>query len=302
MKLNVREVKWIPVVLLILMWGFSWPFLKIGVTYSPPVLFAGIRTFIGGAIIIPFAWQTRKRLQLKHTWKIYMISSLLNVVLFFGLQTIAVFYLPSGLVSVIVFLQPVLVGLFAWIWLGEILHWRKVIGLFLGFTGVALVSVEGFIGHVSLIGVLIALIASIGWGLGTVYMKSVQRRVDMIWLIALQFSIGGLLLSGVGSFFQNWAKIQWTPVFLWSLAYSSVIGVGLSWMIWIQLMYRGEVSRIATFTFLVPILAVISGIVFLHEPITVWLIGGLIFAALGIWFANRPQNMQVPLLEKICKK
>lgn len=47
----------------------------------------------------------------------------------------------------------------------------KVIGLIIGFLGVAAVSVGGFSGHVAVAGVIIAIITAVSWALGTVYVK-----------------------------------------------------------------------------------------------------------------------------------
>ncbi|MCR8634327.1 DMT family transporter [Paenibacillus radicis (ex Xue et al. 2023)] len=62
-----------------------------------------------------------------------------------------------GLFSVIVYLQPVLVAIFAWMWLGERMSILKVVGLLLGFLGVTVVSVQGFYGYISLLGIALAL-------------------------------------------------------------------------------------------------------------------------------------------------
>jgi drug/metabolite transporter (DMT)-like permease len=59
-----------------------------------------------------------------------------NIVLFIGLQTYAILYLPSGSAAVLVYLQPILVGVLAWLILGELLSAAKLVGLLLGFFGI----------------------------------------------------------------------------------------------------------------------------------------------------------------------
>ncbi len=161
---------------LVIMWGVNWPLSKAALAYSPPLLFAGIRTLIGGLLLVIVALPRFHKLRLKETWPIYLVSALLNITLFYGLQTIGLNYLPAGLFSAIVFFQPVLMGVFSWLWLGESMFVLKVIGLILGFAGVAVISAAGFGGHISVIGVLLALGSAISWALGTVYEKNRQPR------------------------------------------------------------------------------------------------------------------------------
>ncbi len=123
------------------------------------------------ALLVIVALPRIHKLRLKETWPIYLVSALLNITLFYGLQTIGLNYLPAGLFSAIVFFQPVLMGVFSWLWLGESMFALKVIGLILGFAGVAVISAAGFGGHISVIGVLLALGSALSWALGTIYMK-----------------------------------------------------------------------------------------------------------------------------------
>lgn len=282
---------------LILMWGISWSVIKIGLGYTPPVLFAGLRTFLGGILLIIVAAARPASPQLRKHWRVYAISALFNAVLFFGLQTIAGAYLPSGLLAVLVYLQPILVGIIAWATLGEPLGGKKLIGLIFGFIGVTSVCVGSFNGHISVFGVVLAIVGGVVWAIGTVYSKTVQTRVPMIWLVALQFTFGGVVLLLLGSFMESWTAIHWTGAFIASLAYLTVIGVSLSWLVWFTLVHRGQVSRVSSYVFFVPILSVLIGSVVLHEAFTPYLLGGLVFVTAGIYLVNaKPFKTKRPAL------
>ncbi len=139
---------------LVTVWGINWPLTKAALAYSPPLLFAGIRTLIGGLLLLMVALPRFKKLRFKETWPIYLISAILNITLFYGLQPVGLNYLPAGLFSAIVFFQPVLMGVFSWLWLGESMYPLKIAGLILGFAGVAVISAAGFGGHISIAGIL----------------------------------------------------------------------------------------------------------------------------------------------------
>src|SRR5579875_3042759 len=174
------------VAFLVIVWGINWPLTKIALAYTPPILFAGIRTVLGGLLLLIVAIPRMKHLRVKQTWHIYLISCLFNIVLFYSLQTVGLKYLPAGLFSVIVFMQPVLLGISSWAWLGESMYGLKITGLILGFAGVAVISAGSLSGHLSVVGVVLALASAVAWALGTAYVKKTSGSVDSIWLVTVQ--------------------------------------------------------------------------------------------------------------------
>ena len=293
-KSNQKTV--LKIATLVVMWGLAWSAIKIGLTDAPPVLYAAIRTLLGGLVLLPVAMRNTSAFAFRQKWRIYLIASAFNVALFFGLQTIALYFLPSGLLAVLVYLQPILVGLFAPIWLGETMSVGKAIGLVLGFLGVASISIESLTGHTSLTGIVLGVVAAVSWALGTVYLKKVQGHVDLIWLVTVQFILGGLALTGVGSVMEHWSSIHWTLLLAASEGYTSVIGVSLSWILWLDLMRAGEISRLSAWIFFVPLLSVAVGVLFLHEAFTSSLVVGLVLDVFGIYLVNRtpskPQTLR----------
>lgn len=277
------------ILFLVIVWGVNWPLSKIALSYMPPVLFSGARTLLGGILLLAIAIPRYKRLQFQKTWKIYLISAAVNVILYYGLQTIGLKYLPAGLFSAIVFLQPVLVGLFSWMWLGETMNGLKITGLILGFTGVGIIcsGAGGLSGHISAAGILLALGSALSWALGTIYVKKTGPRVDPIWLVTLQLLIGGLFMTLLGSSFENWSEVIWAPIFIFSLIFISIFVIAVGWLVFYKLMDSGEASKVASFTFLIPLVAILTGTLFLNEPFTFSLLIGLVFILLSIYFVNR---------------
>jgi drug/metabolite transporter (DMT)-like permease len=279
------------ITILILLWGMSFPIYKAVLSYSPPLLFAGIRTLLGGILLTVILLRWRSKIRWRQNWPIYSISGLLNVVLFFGLQTIGLNYLPAGLFSVIVYLQPVLVGLFAWLWLGEWMSGLKIVGFMLGFVGVVIVSMQGIGGEMSLPGILLGLGTALSWGVGTVYVKKVSAVVDSMWLAALQCIIGGMILTGAGLVWEPWSSITWNSTLLFGMLYGSIVGVAASWTIYFTLVNSGDAGKVASYTFLVPFVSVACGNLFLKEAFSIYLIVGLLFIAVSIFFVNRKPKL-----------
>jgi drug/metabolite transporter (DMT)-like permease len=278
---------------LVLIWGINWPLSKYALNFTPPVLFAGMRTLLGGLLLLIYALPKYKALQFKKNWLIYSVSALLNIIVFYGLQTVGLKFMPAGLFSAIVFLQPVLLGIFSWLWLGEAMYGIKIIGLILGFVGVAVISLNGIIGHLSVIGIGLALGTALGWGLGTVYVKKTGDRVDAIWMVTIQLLIGGIFLTGLGLGTENWSDITWNVTYTSLLVFISIFVIALGWLAFFTLVGAGEASTVGSYTFIIPLVSVISSSLFLHEAITKNLIGGLLLVIISILFVTiKPKSLK----------
>ena len=274
-------------VLLVLFWGSTFSVMKIGLSDAPPLLFAGIRGVIGGAAVAIPALVWGGSPDLRRGWPVYSLLTLFNVGLFLGLQTVTVAHLPSGMAAVLIYLQPILTGFLSWPLLGEPLGVAKLAGLLLGFSGIVAVSVGGFSGDVSGIGIVLALISAATWSLGTVYFKRTQERVPMLWAIALQFLAGGICLTVAGLLVESFADISWNETFVASLLYTAVFGTALAWLLWLGLVRAGEASRVAAYVFFVPLVGILMGNLILDESLNASLLLGTALVVSGIYLVNR---------------
>lgn len=273
--------------LLILFWGSTFSAVKIGLSDAPPMLFAGMRALIGGAVVALIALVWGGSPDLRRCWPVYALLMLFNVVLFLALQTVAIMYLPSGVAAVLIYLQPILTGLLSWMFLGEPLGPAKLSGLLLGFCGIVAVSVGSFSGDVSGAGIIFAAASGVAWSVGTVYFKRTQDRTPMLWAIALSFLTGGFLITATGLLVESFAEIAWSGTFVTSLLYSAVIGTALAWLLWLGLVRTGEASRVAAYVFFVPLASIAIGHIILDEPLSPSLLVGTGLVISGIYLVNR---------------
>ncbi|CDN42672.1 Uncharacterized transporter YvbV [Paenibacillus sp. P22] len=273
---------------LILVWGVNWPLSKAALQFSPPLLFAGLRTLLGGLILCAVAAPRWRQLRLRSNGIYYAAAGVLNITLYYGLQTVGLQYMPAGLFSAIVFLQPVLLGIAAWLWLGEGMHGSKLAGLLVGFAGVAVISVGSIGSGLSLEGVLLALASALSWCIGTVYMKRVGGRVDIVWMTAMQLLIGSVLLFASGAAAsESYAAIRWTGTFWLELVFISVFVIALGWLAFFTLVGSGQASTVGVYTFLIPVVALIVSVLFMGEQVTMRLVAGLVLVLASIVLVNR---------------
>jgi drug/metabolite transporter (DMT)-like permease len=273
---------------LVLFWGTAFAVVKVGLDFSPPVLFAGLRSLLGGLAMVAVAFLWGGNPNLRRDWPVFLLLALFNVVVFIGLQTYAILHLPSGSAAVLVYLQPILVGLLAWLILGEPLTAAKLAGLLLGFSGIVAVSAGSFSGDaMSPLGVAFGAGSALSWALGTVFFKKYEVRVSTLWAVAVPFLVGGVMLTALGLVVESWGEISWTGGFVASILYSSLVGISAAWVIWFALVRAGEASRVAAYIFAVPLTAVLVGVVFLDEPLGFALLIGAVLVVCGIYLVNR---------------
>ena len=276
----------VSVVLLVLAWGSTFAAVKVGLDSAPPVLFGGLRSVLGGAVMVVLAFMRSGRPALRETWPMYAVLTLLNVVLFFTLQTLAILELPSGLAAVLIYLQPVLVGVLAAPLLGESLTGSKIAGLLLGFAGIVVVSAGAFSGHASLLGVGYAVAGALIWALGTIAFKQYAGRVDVWWAVAIPFLVGGVVLTAGGAAVEG-VSIDWSGEFVTAFVYAALVGTAMSWSLWFGLVSSGDAGRAASYIFFVPLVSLVIGAVFLHESLGLSLLIGAALVILGVYLVNR---------------
>jgi len=276
--------------ILILIWGLGYPVMKFGMQFSPPLIYTGLRTIISGMFLMALAFYSGEPLNLRDTWKALLISTVFNVLLFFGASAFAVQLLPSGIASILLYAQPIMVGLLAHFLLHELLTLRKITGLLFGFLGVAIISYKGLTGDLSLQGVIMGLLSALGWTFGTLLVKRHNPR-SIYWFIAIPFIGGGVLLFCMGlAVGEQPTAIVWNLPFISALLWGAIIGLGASWVIWFHLVRTVEASTLSANTFLVPVVSVIGGALFLGEKVPPSLYLGGALVVLGIYQVNRPTS------------
>jgi O-acetylserine/cysteine efflux transporter len=290
-------------VFLILFWSSAFGAIKVSLEYAPPILFAGMRTLLCGLVVALAALVWGGRANLRCDWPIYLLLAVFNVVLFMGLQTLTILYMPSGSAAVVIYLQPILVGLASYLVLGEQLSVAKVVGLVLGFSGVVAVSAGSLSGSSlgSPLGVAFGIGSALSWTLGTVYFKRYGEKLSTLWAVAVPFSAGGIVLTGLGLVLEPLSGISWTGTYVASFLYTALVGTALAWILWLGLVKAGEASRVSAYVFFVPLVSVLLGAVFLGEVLSLWLLAGAVLVVCGIYLVNKPRaisNQQSAKTEK----
>ncbi|HWS13591.1 MAG TPA: DMT family transporter [Rhodocyclaceae bacterium] len=194
----------------------------------------------------------------------------------------------SGTVALIVGLQPLATAAIAGPLLGEAVGRQQWLGLALGFGGVALVlSGQAQFSGIRPAALGLALLALASISAGTIYQKRHGVGMDPWTGSALQFIAAALVLAPFALAFGSF-RIDWTPRFVFALAWLVlVLSIGAISLLHL-LIRRGAATRVAALFYLTPpTTAVLAWLVF-DEPLTPQVVAGLGLAAFGVWLALRP--------------
>ncbi|NUP77654.1 MAG: EamA family transporter [Nonomuraea sp.] len=276
-------------------WGFNFVVMQVGLKYFPPLLYAGIRftlaafpaLLLAGRPGVPWRW-------------VAGVAATIGVGQF-GLLLVGMRAgMPAGLTSLVLQMQALFTVLFAVTLLGERLTARRVLGLAVAFSGLALVAFDfGVSGPVGAFALCVA--AAAAWGLGNV----VQRRAAppdslrfMVWVSA--FSAPPLLLL---SLLVEGAPALSAPAEGWlSLVYVAFVSTLGGFGVWGWLLRRYDASTVAPYTLLVPVFGMSSAALVTGEALS-WtellaaalIVSGVLYAGTRPRPATEPRRPPSPL-------
>lgn len=284
-KLSVSsDVAWMVVVALL--WAICFPFIVIGLPDAPPLLFAALRAFLaGGLLVLVYMVQQRREpylLNFRNLGHLGLIG-LSYTAMGFGGMFLGAGHLSPGLATVLASTQPLIAAVIAASWVGEKLKAKGIAGLFIGFIGVALLSWPGFgvnnDGYLQ--GITWVLMGAVGTALGNILLKK-EAGGSIAAPMATQLLIGGGILMLASALAGEHWDIGWTVRFTGSLLVLSALATAAMIFIWFRLLSRAPLNKLNVFSFLTPCFGLLIGFLFFEERLQLVQILGILVVLYGI--------------------
>lgn len=262
--------------LVYIVWGSTYLAIRIGIESFPPLLLAGTRHLITGLILYPLLrWKTGVQPTASH-WRMSFITGFLLLFVGNGGVCIAERTVPSGVTALLVATVSLWMVLVDWLRPRGTRPVPQVIaGLILGFAGLALLVGPknlGGSGRVDPLGVGILLIASLAWASGSVYSKHAGGLSGSPLLgAAMQSLSGGVALWIAGILSGEVRGFHFAAVTLRSwlaLAYLIAFGSMVGFTAYIYMLKKSTATRVATYAFVNPVVALFLGWLLVGESIT----------------------------------
>ncbi len=261
--------------LVYVVWGSTYLAIRVGIESFPPLLLAGSRHLLTGLILYPILrWKTGVRPTLAH-WRMSFITGFLLLFLGNGGVCLAERTVPSGVTALLVATVSLWMVLVDWLRPeGTRPGPRVVAGLLLGFGGLALLVGPKNLGgsaRVDPFGVGILVIASLAWASGSVYSKHAGGPGSPLLGVAMQSLAGGVCLwiAGILSGEVGALHLGAITARSWAaLGYLIVFGSMVGFTAYIYILKKSTATRVATYAFVNPVVALFLGWLLIGEPIT----------------------------------
>ncbi|HUR87859.1 MAG TPA: DMT family transporter [Ramlibacter sp.] len=263
-------------------WGSSFLFMRLGTVEFGALPAAFMRVVIASLFLLPLLVWRRQVPVLREHWKKIFAIGILNSGIPFLCFSFALLAITSGLSAILNATVPLFGALVAWWWLRDRPTASRVVGLAIGFAGVALLAWDkaSFKPDASGIApawaIIACLVATICYGIA-----GNAAKVYLGGLPALATSTGsqvGATLALIVPALLTWPA-QMPSLRAWlALVAVGVLCTGVAYILYFRLIEEAGPARALAVTFVVPVFAVIYGAVFLGEHVTAWMLfcGGVI--------------------------
>jgi len=289
---------------LYVVWGSTYLGVAIAVDTIPPFLMAGARFFLAGAILL--GWSVARagsdfRRPSVREWRDAAIVGALLLGAGMGLVAFGEQTVPSGIAALLIALMPLCIAILGRVFLGQRLPRAAVIGIVVGFLGIAILvgpTALGGQGALDPLGLLMILLSPIGWAAGSLF-ASHRATLPAQPLVntGLQMVSGGAVLFVMAAITGEFARVDpgaVSPASFAAFVYLTVAGSLVAFTTFGWLLRKAPLPLVSTYAYVNPVVAVILGAVILGETVDLRTVvaGAVILSAVALIATSRGRMAQ----------
>jgi drug/metabolite transporter (DMT)-like permease len=268
------------------LWGMSFLFIRVAVPEFGTFALMEVRVVLAAVVIVPLVLIRRQLPEVVAHWRGIALMGVMHYAIPFCLYAYAMLTLSAGYSSVINAAAPLFTGVVARVWLGERLDAGRVTGLALGFAGVALLVWDKLAAAGSQDGLAVAatVLAAFCYGFAAVMAKRQLAGVNSLAVAGGSMSAAALVLLPLAI----WLWPESPPsVYAWGTVMTlGLVCTALAFVLYFRLIASAGPSKAITVTYLIPVFAIVFGVLFIGEQVTVSMIAGGVVIALGTALAT----------------
>jgi len=268
---------WLLFIALGVLWGMPYLLIRIAVSAVDPLVVAGSRTLIGALLLLPIAWHRKVLLAGFRKWQWLLAYTLLEINIPWLLLGHAETRLNSSTAGLLLAVVPLFAALIVTRLGHESLEPRRLLGLGIGFAGVALLV--GMDIHFSdLPAVAATMVVALCYAIGPIVVDRKLKDVPAIGVVTASLIVATLL-------YAPFAPMVW-PEHIPASAAWSVVGLGVlctatAFLVFFALIAEAGPARATVITYVNPAVAIVLGAVVLSEPLTLGMVIGFPLVIVG---------------------
>ena len=273
----MRRPRYLPVLLLpvlMLIWGYSWVPGKLGVMNSSAFMFACLRTFPAAIVLLALLPLTGRPLRPKEV-PLTAVVGVLQVAGFVAFISAALVTGGAGHGALLANTWQFWLLILAWWFLGERLQRYQWVAVCLALAGLVLI-IEPW-GLRGVASSLLTLAGAVCFAAGAVVAKILRRRkqLDLLSFTAWQSLFGSLPLIVLAAVIPG-DPIKWNHTFIWSVAFSALVGSAFAGVLWLYLLNALPANTAGIGTIGTPVIGVLSSWLQLGENLSAYEIAGMV--------------------------
>lgn len=278
-----------------LIWGSTWSVIRIGLDGVPVLTGIAVRFALASILLLALARHQRVRLGTSRVERrLWVINGLLAFCVSYGLVYWAELWIPSALAAVLWATFPLFVAVLAHWWLpGERMTLQSLGGTLIGLAGVAWIFADDLSqlgGPMVVPAAALMLFSPFVSAVANVAIKRWGQGIHPLSLTAVPMGLCAVLMGGLALVFDRDQVVVWNQRTVGALLYLVVAGSAVTFTIYYWLLARLPATRLSLITYGVPIVAVVIGVVWMGEGVTVGMLGGTALVLLGITLAMRSRT------------
>lgn len=280
-------------------WGAAFLFIRIGAPEFGAIPLAGLRVIGAASVLMPLLMLRGEGRALLEHWKAILLVGVTNSALPFMCFSYAALTITAGLSAIFNAASPLFGAAIAWLWLRDTLTRSRMLGLVIGFAGVAglaysRASVKAGVDEASaMLAVLACVVAAVSYGFSANFTKRYLTGVPPM-AVAAGSQLGAALVLIVPTL-ALWPSAQPGAAAWTNLALLAVVCTGVAYILYFRLIAHVGPANAITVTFLIPAFAVAWGAIFLGEAPTLEMAVGcgviLLGTSLATGFLPRPRRV-----------
>ena len=265
-----------------IMWSSAFTSARFIVADMSPLFALSVRYLISGLLGVWIALALGQSWRLTPAqWRATIIFGVLQNAAYLGLNFVAMQTVQASLAAIIASTMPLLVGVAAWVFLGERLRPLGIAGLVAGVIGVTLIMGARIEVGGDMYGVVLCAIGVLALTAATLLVRGATSGGNFLMIVGLQMLFGCVALSIATVLFET-PRLNPTWPLLFAFTYTALVPGLLATVVWFWLVNRVGATRAATFHFLNPFFGVMVAALLLSEPLGGRDIIGVIVIAGGI--------------------
>jgi drug/metabolite transporter (DMT)-like permease len=267
-----------------LIWGSSFLLMDIGLEAFHPGLITWMRVGLG-ATVLALAPRARRRIERYDRPRLIALS-FVWVAIPFTLFPIAQQYINSAVTGMLNGAMPIFAAVIATVLLGKLPHGALLVGLITGFVGVAAISLSsGAEGASQALGVGLVLFATLCYGLAVNIAAPITQQYGSLAVNAQMLAYATVWTAPLGVIGLRQSSFAWDS--LLAIVVAGAVGTGLAFVIMGSLVGRVGSTRSSFITYMIPVVALILGVVFRDDRVTVVAVIGVFLVIVGALLASR---------------